>query len=702
MASEDEADLFAFLSDELPDKRGKGMARPTLMAGLALLAMLVAAAIVVPMLLVEERREALESELDRRLRILAQGQAQLLGTWLEGTTLVAGRITDSELFRLFATEMALAGGDLSEVAGGEASSGADLPMAGDDPLLMQLPYMEQLLDDFAQETSVLGAILIGPGGNAYARGGAVGDLGDTQKREAIEVFDRGTIHYGPVRAAAAGLLMDLYVPIFPIQVEAGEGRPAAVLLLTAPVAGRFAEALAPRALSEPGERLRLIQEGAAGFAEIVPGASPPFSPTETAGLFDSDGAISFAAREALGGGVRVYSAGAAVSGTALWVVQEIDAAEAEAGLDGFARAAASVAILLGRSVGAAYGACWWTMADSHSRALANQYRDLAGRIEGQRRLLDSINRTIADHIGLKELDGTYRYVNAAFADAAGRPAEQLEGLDDAAIFGGGTAKRLEVSDRQALDLGHPVTVDHEVFLGDRRRNLQISKVPFPDESGEVTGIVSVARDVTELVEAQRKKERAVQQMVAALVRAIELRDPYLAGHSKRVAEFAAETARRLGAEADEIATVEIAANLSQIGKLAIPRELLTKTERLSAAEIVRMQTHVSHAAKVLEGVDFELPVLETIAQMHERLDGRGYPKGLAGDEIRLSARVLAACDVFCARVEPRSYRAGIAPQAALEVLGQHPDRYDPEVVAALGAVAASVAGEKLIAGIDAA
>ena len=173
---------------------------------------------------------------------------------------------------------------------------------------MQLPYMEQLLDDFAQATNFLGAIVIGTGGSAYARGGAVGDLSEAQKREAIEAFDRGTVYYGLARAAAAGLLMDLYVPIFPIQVEAGEGRPAAVLLLTAPVAGRFAEALAPRALSEPGERLRLIQDSAAGFSEVVPGASPPLRPTETASLFDSDGAISFAARDALGGGGRVYSA----------------------------------------------------------------------------------------------------------------------------------------------------------------------------------------------------------------------------------------------------------------------------------------------------------------------------------------------------------------------------------------------------------
>ncbi len=190
-------------------------------------------------------------------------------------------------------------------------------------------------------------------------------------------------------------------------------------------------------------------------------------------------------------------------------------------------------------------------------------------------------------------------------------------------------------------------------------------------------------------------------MVAALVRAVELRDRYLAGHSRRLAGFSVAVAQRLESGAEEIATVEIAANLSQIGKLAVAREILTKPERLSEAEIVQMQQHIDHAAAILRDIDFELPVLETITQMHERLDGGGYPAGLAGERIRLTARILGACDVFCARVAPRSYRSGISPEAALDILEQNGHRYDPAVIAALRAVAGSVTGEKLIAGLAA-
>lgn len=699
----DEADVFAFLTGELPPRRRPAAARRTLAAGLGLLAAIVVAAVAIPAVLVADKRAALETELGQRLHILAEGRAQVLAAWLEGNSRVAARISESELFRLFVTELAMAGGDLSDVIAGARTQGADPLQPGDvDPLVLQLPYMEQLLTDFVRETDFLAAYLIGSNGKVLIRSAGAPSLTGQSLALATGLFRQAATPIGPARAAASGLVSDLALPVVPAQSESRTGRPAAVLLVTLPIGNKLAEALAPGALSQPGERFALIQDDAAGPVEIAPGQSPPIRPLSSITPFDGQGNLAFARRAALGGGEPVYSAGAAVPGTLWRVVQEAETAAAEADFTAFKRAAIAVAGLVVLSVVGALAAIWWRMAESHSRTQAEQFRALAARIEAQRRLLDSINGTIADLIGLKDLDGRYRYVNAAFARAIGRSPEQVVGLDDAAVFGRGTAERLERSDAQALETAAPVTGDHEVFLGTRRRQLQISKVAFADETGRVTGIVSVARDVTELVEARRRQEHAMSQMVTALVRAIELRDPYLASHSKRVADFAVETARRLGAAPEEIATVEIAANLSQIGKLAVPRGVLTKTERLNEDEIALMRGHIDHAERALKGIDFGLPVLETIRQMHERLDGTGYPRGLAGAAISRAALILGACDVFCARIEPRSYRHGIEPQAALRILRQNDSRYDPEVVSALVAVVQSVAGEKLIAGIDAA
>jgi HD-GYP domain-containing protein (c-di-GMP phosphodiesterase class II) len=146
-------------------------------------------------------------------------------------------------------------------------------------------------------------------------------------------------------------------------------------------------------------------------------------------------------------------------------------------------------------------------------------------------------------------------------------------------------------------------------------------------------------------------------------------------------------------------TLDIAANLAQIGKMAIPKEIVAKVGRLTDEENRIMQTHVRHALTILKDIDFDLPVLDTIAQSHERLDGSGYPQGLSGDQLRLEARILAICDVFCARIEERSYRSSLEPEQALVVLEQNSNKYDADIVAELRKVLNAVEGEKLIAAI---
>jgi HD-GYP domain-containing protein (c-di-GMP phosphodiesterase class II) len=156
----------------------------------------------------------------------------------------------------------------------------------------------------------------------------------------------------------------------------------------------------------------------------------------------------------------------------------------------------------------------------------------------------------------------------------------------------------------------------------------------------------------------------------------------------------------LGLEAEEVATLDIAAQLAQIGKVSIPREIVAKTDRLTPEEIEIMKTHVNNAVAILSGVDFGMPVVDTLAQSYERMDGSGYPKGLKNDEISVLARLLGVADVFCARIEPRSYRDPITPAEALKVFLDNADKYDPKVVAALKDYLGTVAGEKFVAQVQ--
>lgn len=724
MTSEETAAGSDFITSAVSAEQFTPRQSRALVRGLLVIGVVIAICIAVPAVLIWLKHSDLEDQLARRLAILAQGRAEVIETWLAGTVRPAGRVVDSELFRLFATEMDLINrADAATPApADQAAQAAAADAELQTTLSEQLPYMERVLSDFAQGEGFLAGHVTNREGIAYITTAGALQMSAEQQALARSLFDSGAVVFGPARRLPSGLVVDFYLPILAAQSEAAGGQyvveppggsqsPAGaqasaaftvgVLTLTAPIDEMLLEVLAPPPLAEAGERLVLVQRTADGLAEIDPRAAPPIRPTAAFEAPAPETPLPFAERAAVAGTGTVYSAGSPVRGTALWVVQEKTLAAAEAMLGGFVTAVITVAVLVVLAVIAAFGAFWWRLSNEHSSTLAEQFRRLAARIDSQRRFLDGINNSIAEYIGVKMRDGKYRYLNPAFAAAVGRGAEEAVGLDDAALFGQGTAGRLAPSDRRVLEQEARVTFNTDVYLDQRLHHLQVSKAPYHDDSGRTAGVVSVIRDVTELVEEQRKRERAMHQMVSSLVRAVELRDPYLAGHSRRLAGFARAVAEELGAGAEVIATVEIAANLSQIGKLAVPVEILTKPGRLSEAEIATLQDHVQHAASILREIDFELPVLEAVTQMHERLDGKGYPAGLAGDAITLPARIVGACDVFCARIEPRVYRGGIAPEAALAILEQNDGRYDPAVVAALRRVVSSIAGDKLLADLNA-
>jgi HD-GYP domain-containing protein (c-di-GMP phosphodiesterase class II) len=180
--------------------------------------------------------------------------------------------------------------------------------------------------------------------------------------------------------------------------------------------------------------------------------------------------------------------------------------------------------------------------------------------------------------------------------------------------------------------------------------------------------------------------------VDTLIRAIELRDPFLVGHTRRLQRYAVAVGGALGRDDRELATLDLAACLSQVGKIFVPDEILTKAGRLSEAEMPLMRRHVEHALRVLGPIDFDLPIREAIGQMYERLDGSGYPNGLRGEQIDPLARILGVVDTYCALTEARAYRGQLSVGDALSHLAENPARYDVNVVAALSRVVAADGG----------
>jgi putative nucleotidyltransferase with HDIG domain len=175
-------------------------------------------------------------------------------------------------------------------------------------------------------------------------------------------------------------------------------------------------------------------------------------------------------------------------------------------------------------------------------------------------------------------------------------------------------------------------------------------------------------------------ERRRLQVLTRLAAALDAQDPYLAGHSHRVARYATGTALKLGLDADECARIQRAALIHDIGKLQIPDALLTKPGRLTSDEFELTKSHAEAGAKMAACLgDAELA--EIVRHHHERFDGTGYPSGLHGEEIPLGARVIAVADTFDAVTSLRPYRPAARHKRAIEVLrAGSGSQFDPAVV----------------------
>jgi len=185
----------------------------------------------------------------------------------------------------------------------------------------------------------------------------------------------------------------------------------------------------------------------------------------------------------------------------------------------------------------------------------------------------------------------------------------------------------------------------------------------------------------ELLQSYVKLQRALEGTVNALVSAIEMKDPYTAGHQRRVTQLACAIAHEMGLPREQLEGLRMAGLIHDLGKISIPAEVLSKPSQLSDFEWGMIQAHPQVGYDILKPLEFPWPLAQIVLQHHERLDGSGYPAGLSGEEIMLEARILAVADVVEAMASHRPYRSALGIDEALEEISQNRGTlYDPEVI----------------------
>jgi len=276
-----------------------------------------------------------------------------------------------------------------------------------------------------------------------------------------------------------------------------------------------------------------------------------------------------------------------------------------------------------------------------------------------------IFRTTAEEVG------GYRMSSAEYARRFCHP-------DDVHMVRGEIESAIEADDPY-----YARQLEHRILYADGEvGHIAVRFFIVKDSQGRTVRTYGVNQDITERLEAEERTRRALEGTIQVVAETIERRDPYTAGHQKRVTRLAVAIARRMGLSSDQIEGIRVAATLHDIGKISTPAEILSKPGKLSEQELRLIQEHPRVAYEILKGIAFPWPVADIILQHHERLDGSGYPQGLtAQDGILLEARILAVSDVVEAMATHRPYRPGLGIEAALEqIQSTSGTKFDPTAV----------------------
>ncbi len=283
-------------------------------------------------------------------------------------------------------------------------------------------------------------------------------------------------------------------------------------------------------------------------------------------------------------------------------------------------------------------------------------------------------------------DGRFKYINKVGADMYNLSVEEMLHLD-------------QYKFREML---HPE--DIELFISHaRERKLQANnnmgtvieyRLKMPDGKDKwieqytkpiryqgkpayfVTGF-----DITHIKQKETAVREAFYGTVTTLSKTVEMRDPYTAGHQTRVADLSRAVAREMELPPEKIDGLRLAANLHDLGKMTVPAEILTKPGKLNEAEFNLIKDHAQTGYNVLKDIKFPWPIADIAHQHHERIDGKGYPRGLVASEILIEAKILAVADTIEAIASHRPYRPAIGLDKALEIIQNDPG-YDPEVIKA--------------------
>ena len=347
-----------------------------------------------------------------------------------------------------------------------------------------------------------------------------------------------------------------------------------------------------------------------------------------------------------------------VPGTDWVLVHRLGAAEALAASDARRMALISGLALLVVLIGAALVLVWLYATSRRVEEVAECYRLSSERFERLSGFLDILTDSQPNPILVVDATNHITYANRRLAERSGIARDELIGRSLTGVLGQEAGGLYGAINQRVLESGTPqVEIEHLHDEQGGERVWRSHHCPFTAATdAQEPAVLVTIEDLTDLMRERTRRERNTQQLIDTLVGLVDERDPDSAHQSRYVVQVARAIAEDLGFDPSQVETTEQAARLVNIGKIRIPRSLLVKGGSLTDQELKRVREALEAGPELLRDIEFDGPVLETLAQINEWVDGSGRPRGLKGDEIRPAAQVVALANAFVALISPRSFR----------------------------------------------
>jgi len=640
---------------------------------------------------VEEERQRNLQDWQVKLGIVADSRAAAVSDWVEKNFSVLRELTENASLQLYTTEILFAadeGGEALAEARAQAGYLRNLLVATADRNGFSPPPDTSEVAANVERVGVAGIALLDKDGKLIVASPGTPPPSPEIRSAVLKALAGKPVLIDLYKGATDQTTIGFALPVYALQGDETEG--IGVVLGVKLVGKDFV-----KTLEQPGEILKTAETFLTrkndGVIEYLTPLADGTQPLERTFAIDTPNlAAAFAVEKPGGFGIRrdysgkeVLATSRPIGGTPWVLVRTVATSEALAETDTRLRTILVVFLLIIGGVSVTMVAVWRHGTSLRAAKAAEQFKVQMERFQNLSKFLNVVTNSHPAQILAVTGEGDITFANKRAADSVHMEVDDMLGKNMFNVIGPIQAKAFHEINKEVIEKFEPRNSVHRFEEADGDLVIKSDHVPLRGDRDYPPSSLMILDDITELTRERERRERVMRQLVETLVSVVDRRDPYSANHSARVAEVSHAIGQEMGLGELEQRTVDIAGSVMNLGKIFIPPELLTKTGKLTEEEREQLSRSFVVSADLLSGVEFDGPVVETVRQIGESWDGGG-PLGMKGDEILVTARIVAVANVFVGMVSPRAYRDAMTFEKVAAILMEEAEKkFDRKAVVAL-------------------